>query len=363
MPVKVHQLLAGAETGDAITYNAFELERVLSGMKIPSFIYAPAGNIHPPVKEVIPLSSLERNLEKGDVVYYHFSIGSQASRIYKNLSRVIKIIGYHNITPFSYFLPFSDPLATYLREGREELKTLGGITDAFTADSFYNAGELRKMGFKNIEVIPLCLREAMLSVPPAIPPFFDQGKIHLLFVGRVVPNKRIHALVDMFSCYHRTCNEHSKLIIAGSYEAVPSYFHWLKKKVQKAGLEDAIVFTGKISEESLLGCYQNSDAFVCLSGHEGFCLPLIEAMHFNLPVFALKRAAIGETMGQSGVTFEEDSPAVMAETIHRVLRDDSLKKRITDLQKQRLEHFSHDRFHQNSAGFFKRVLNGVQSNG
>lgn len=358
MPPKVHQLLAGAETGDAITYNAFELKQVLSGMKVSSFIYAPLQNIHPPVKDVCPLSDLENNLEKGDVVYYHFSIGSLSSRIYQNLSHVKKIIGYHNITPFSCFLPFSDPLASYLKEGREELKILGTGTDCFTADSLYNAKELEGSGFQNISVIPLCLRNEIKSVKSVVPSFFLEGKTHLLFVGRVVPNKRIEALINLFSCY-RTCNPVARLIIAGSWEAVPAYYQWLKQRVQRLGLEKDVVFTGKISEQELKGCYQKADAFVCLSGHEGFCLPLIESMYFNLPVFALKRAAVGETLGESGVVFNEDSPEMMAEAIHRILTDKGLKNRITEQQKKRLEYFSHDRFQENSEVFFKRVLNGV----
>ncbi len=361
MPRKVHQLLAGAEIGDAITYNAFELQRVLSAMNVPSFIYAPAQNIHSPVKNVFPLQDLGNNLEKGDTVYYHFSIGSPASEIYRGLSEVTKVIGYHNITPFSYFLPFSDPLASLLKEGREELKTLGAGTDAFTADSLYNAEELKALGFKDIEIIPLCLRKEMRSVKPVSPSFFEQGKTHLLFVGRVVPNKRIHALINMFSRY-KTCNPFSRLVIAGSFEAVPAYYEWLRQGVKRLGLEEDIFFTGKMNEEALLGCYQGADAFVCLSGHEGFCLPLIEAMHFNLPVFALERAAVGETLGESGVVFDEDSPELMAELIHRVLTDKALKTRITENQKKRLEYFSHDSFCHRSEVFFKRVLNGVQAN-
>lgn len=275
MSAKIHQLIAGASNGDAITEFAFSLKKLFSRRNTESFIYAPGLNIlkiHG--KNILHSSLLFKNAARGDILLYHYSIGSEVTEIFKSFS-FKKVLCYHNITPFEYFLPFSDGFASLLKEGREELKTLPSLTDYPVAVSDFNKKELTEMGFKNSQTLPLILDTEYLTTEPdkSVLKEMQKSRHNLLFVGRVVPNKKIEDLIETFA-YYRLLQKDAKLYLVGASDVLPSYFNFLKKMICAFKLEDRIVFTGKVPLKALTAYYKGAQAFLCLSEHEGFCLPL-----------------------------------------------------------------------------------------
>lgn len=110
----------------------------------------------------------------------------------------------------------------------------------------------------------------------------DDGYTNFIFVGRVAPNKKQEDVIRAFYCYKKYCNPKSRLFIVGSYNGMERYYHRLRRYVGALEL-DNVVFTGHIPFAQILAYYHLADLFLCMSDHEGFCVPLVEAMYFNLP--------------------------------------------------------------------------------
>ena len=355
----VHQLIAGAGIGDAITNYALEIQRIFRSTGMNSLLFAPDQHIAPDLKgvKVLGLSEALQNLKEEDILLYHYSIGSSASRVYKETS-CKKLICYHNITPSKYFRNVSQSQALVLDQGREELKTLVPFTSVASAVSDFNRRELVEMGFSNTEVVPLVFPRTYLETKPDVNVLdkYSDGKTNLIFVGRVAPNKRFEDLIKAFNYYHKTEDAHSRLIMVGTYVGNEKYYTYLKCLVSDLQLSGHAVFTGHLKLADLIAYYQVGSAFLCLSEHEGFCLPLLEAMQFQLPVFALKRAAIPETMNRAGVLFDEPDFRVMAEVIHQVLQKPLLREAVLRRQNERLREYNRISLKEAFFSLFNRYL-------
>ena len=336
----IHQLMAGAGGGDAITNYAFELQAAIREEGHESFIFAPEEHLPSEFKgeRIRSLNEFEPALEK-DILLYHYSIGSKAAEVYLK-TKGPRFLCYHNITPEKYFA--YSPYGKELKAGREALKDLTDTCAATISDSDFNRQELASIGFKNNEVLPIKFPRNYLQTEPDqnLMKKFEDGRTNLLFVGRVVPNKRFEDLVRVFYYYHKTVNPDSRLILAGSYTGNENYLNYLRMLINDLGLSGQVFFSGHIRLSELIACYQSAHAFLCLSEHEGFCLPLVEAMQFEVPIFALKRAAVPETMGHSGFLFNEMNPKAIAESIGYVLNTQSLSEKILQNQRLRLKEYS-----------------------
>ena len=173
-------------------------------------------------------------------------------------------------------------------------------------------------------------RRATLSDPPLA---------NLLFVGRLAPNKRHDRLIATFGCYQRHCNPDSRLVIAGGVGGAETYKALLLGDAYVWAARN-VVFTDFMDDANLRACYATASAFVCMSDHEGFCAPLLEAMAWHVPVFAWAAGAVPETLDGAGVLFEKGTPPeTMAETIHRVLSDPALRAAVVKKQDERLARF------------------------
>jgi L-malate glycosyltransferase len=339
----VHQVMAGAGVGDAITNYAFEIRSIFRDLGFSSDLFAPLQNIPREYRqtEVKPVSRLSDQITAEDLLIYHYSIGSSATETYLN-TPARKCLCYHNITPSKYFRFINARQAEMLAQGREELKNLISVTELSLADSNYNRQELLDMGFSKVEVVSLVVASDYLKTKPdpAVLCRFEDDKTNLLFVGRVAPNKRHEDLIKTFYYFKKTLAPSSRLILAGSYMGNEVYYTYLRSLVFDLDLTGSVFFTGHVRLEELVAYYRKAHAFICLSEHEGFCLPLIESMYFQVPVFALDRAAVSETMGESGVLIRENAPLRNAELIGYVLSHPHLKKEIVAAQSARLEHFN-----------------------
>jgi glycosyltransferase involved in cell wall biosynthesis len=346
MTVSVHQFLAGAAPGDAITRYAFYLDRLMRRVGAGGALFAPGGAAWKELENrVLPLKEYARVAAPEDSVIYHYSTSSVATEIFKRASGR-RILCYHNITPARFFLPFSDGYAGLLREGREELASLASSADLSLADSDFNRRELEALGFERTRTLPLPLDGAYLETSPAKSMLrrLRDGAKNWLFVGRLVPNKRFEDLIRVFALYRKEFEPRSRLVLAGDDACVPAYTRFLRARVAEWDLRAAVLFTGRVSLGELIACYRAADAFVCLSRHEGFCLPVLESMALGVPVFALDRAAVSETLGGAGVLLREAPPLETAALVHAVLsrpgRIESLRRR----QRERASFFSEERF-------------------
>ena len=175
------------------------------------------------------------------------------------------------------------------------------------------------------------------SAPPSpvTRALFDDGRTNILFVGRMIPNKRIDDLIRTFAAYQKGFNRESRLILAGDYRGHERYFARLTELVRALRV-DEVVFTGHVEHDELMACYAVSDLFLCLSEHEGFGVPLLEAMVFDLPVIAYDAGAVAETLRGGGILLDDKEPTVVASLVDRVLRDDGLRAAVLRTQDRAL---------------------------
>ena len=272
----------------------------------------------------------------------HLSIGHRINLLFREL-KCRKAIVYHNITPAKYFRLLNQPIARDLEEGRRHLRMLAGVADLNLADSNYNAAELVEEGYVDVKVFPLPINIDSLvrgGIDPKTRSDLGDGARNILFVGRVAPNKKLEDLLNVMYCLTRI-EPKTRLVHVGSEAGTEMYFAMLQAQVNALGLKKSgVKFMCGVPQNVLNACYATADAFLCMSEHEGFCAPLIEAMLHQVPVLSLASAAIPETLGGAGVLFgpPPDFPAI-AETIAEVLRNRALRDQIVARQNKRLDAF------------------------
>ena len=332
----VHQLLAALSYGDAIGNEALAIRAHLRRAGFRSEIFAE--RVHPRmVHEARPLWRYREVSTAETICLYHFSIGSAAGRlIYHAPDRLVAI--YHNITPGEWFLGFHSHLAGLCYHGRRELEVFAPRAALGLGDSEYNRAELEAAGFQPTAVLPIVMDPARRAPAPApvVRRSFADGRTNLLFVGRVIPNKRIDDLIRVFALYQRAVDPRSRLLLVGDYRGHERYYGRLRELVADLRVE-RVVFTGHVAEDDLVAYYEVADLFLCLSEHEGYCVPLVEAMKAGLPVVAYDAGAVRETLRGGGVLLGEKRPEVVAELVARILGDSPLRAAVLDTQSRALE--------------------------
>lgn len=340
----VYQMMPTITFGDGVSNDALAMDVILRKMGIKTGIYAQNIGERLPANTVKNVSHFP-NVLKDDVIIYHFSTGTELNTKVTEYD-CKKIMVYHNITPGEFLLPYNADAANLCNSGRNDLKAVKDGFDHCIGDSEYNCLELKQIGFKcDMDVLPIIIPFADYDKKPddRILKKYGDGKVNLLFTGRIAPNKCQEDVIGSFYFYHKYINQESRLILNGSYEGMEKYYDRLKRYASALGIENDVIFTGKTSFAEVLGFYRVADAFICMSEHEGFCIPLLEAMHFNVPVIAYDSSAVGETLGGGGVLLEEKDPQVTAEWIDMILNNEDLKTKLLKKQKERLEYFSEDK--------------------
>ena len=329
----VHQVLPNLSYGDAISDHARWIRGQLRKAGVASEIFA---------RYVDPRVAAEcRVFSAGcigaeDAILYHHSIGNELT------PQVVahpgpKCLIYHNITPAEFFEPFRPELAQLLREGREDLKLLAGHFPVSVGDSEYNASELQASGFANPGVLPICVDPAKWDFAPD-PVLMDQlqgDTTNLLFVGRLSPQKKQDNLIRIFRRY-LDFDSTARLHLVGGTEPADPYLSHLRRIVDSLGLSGSVNFAGQVNEAELAAYYRTADLFWSMSEHEGFCVPLVEAMWFDIPILAFKSAATPETLGPAGLLFtakqDEEELAALA---YVLVGDQELRQKLLVSQRQR----------------------------
>ncbi len=331
----IHQITAGFAEGDAISQEAVAIREICRKLGCASEIYAPPQCIAPDsTGRAHPLDDFRPSPD--DVVILHYSIASEATDTFLRVPGK-RVMLYHNITPAEFYRPFDSEIAAQLSHAREMLPLVARSADAIWADSEFNASELRTTCGLKAKVFPLIFSPRTLDVPPdpvLMSRFAGEWK-NVLFVGRIAPNKRIEDLIEAFAWFHRNVQPLSRLLIAGSDRSAPAYFGMLRMYALELDL-DAIQFVRFVSPAGLAACYKAAHLFVTASRHEGYCLPLLEAMHMGVPVIAHAVGGVPEAMGCGGIMYESISNKQLGALIAEALCNKELRDETLDSQRQRM---------------------------
>lgn len=335
-PRRIDQLLAGFADGDAISHAALSMQEVFRRWGVTSDIYAVSAHVSPSLRgQCRPLE--EYRAGPADIAIHHYSIGSPALDLFR-VAPGPRILVYHNVTPAEYFDGFDDAIAAQLRHARAELQSVGRDVQAVWAVSEFNARELRSLGLPNVKVFPLLFSKSQIdrTPDPEVLAAFQVKLATVMTCGRIAPNKKVEHLIEAFYWYHKAINPFSRLLVVGSERSCPKYFEMLRMYVGDLDLAN-VCFVGFASPAGLPAYYKSSDLFVSTSEHEGYCLPLLEAMRLGVPVIARATGGMPEAMGGAGVLYEDISPNELAGLMHRVISEEPLRREVLESQRVRMD--------------------------
>lgn len=336
----IHQLTAGFSAGDAISNEARVIRDGFRAEGRASNIYVEARRVLPELRgEVRDLRLASAEIGPDDIALLHLSIGSDANDVFAGL-RCRKAILYHNITPAEYFRGIQEQIARTLARGREQAARLADAAEVVLACSAYNAAELKAWGYHDPKVLPLMLDFRAIRTPPdrATLRKYGDGRTNVLFVGRGAPNKRIEDAIAAFYYVQRSVDPAARFIHVGSYAGTERYQALLYAFLRDLRVRDAELF-GTAPQPTLSALYRTASVFLCMSEHEGFCIPLIEAMAHDVPVIAYAAGAVPETLDGAGILVREKRFDWIAETIGELRRDAALREAVLRKQRERLARY------------------------
>jgi L-malate glycosyltransferase len=353
--IAVHQVLATLGYGDAIGHEVLGIQRVLREAGYESDIFVETADSR--LEDLtVDYRELPDASHPDHILIHHFSIGSRASRIaYALPDRMVLV--YHNITPPEYFIDVHPLLVQQCFLGRRELRLYATRCDLALGDSEYNRRELAAAGFSPTGVLPVIPDFSHLSETPNYMQAgeFDDDWVNLLFVGRIIPNKRVEDVIRWFHAYKRWFNPRTRLLLVGSHAGFERYVAMLHEFIAHIGTSD-VHFLGHVSNEELIAYYEVADVFVCASEHEGFCVPLIESFYMGVPVLAYAASAVPATLDGAGILLTQKEPLKAAAFINELVTDSSLQQRVICTQDAALARLDARDF----AGTLLRFVDEVQ---
>ena len=339
----INQWVPAAHQGDAIGDSARRVRDMLRHAGHESDLFALT--IDDDLRgDVRPFADPAARL--GDVTIFHFALPSPMTQAFATLSGA-RVLQYHNITPAAFFAPYDAGMFRLAALGRTELKTLVGHVDLALGDSDFNRQELEATGFAPTAVMPIAVNtERITGAPrrPALEKILGDGLINILFVGRIVPNKRIEDHIRLAEMYKRYVDSYYRFIFVGRYDALPRYYAQVRALISEFRmLPDRFWFTGPVPDEDLAAFYRWADVYVSLSEHEGFCVPLVEAMAADVPILAYAAGAVPETLGGAGMLFAPKDLEFAAEMLATLVYDRPVRDGVIAGQRCRLADFAPDR--------------------
>lgn len=319
---------------DAVGYDVIHQAGVLAGAGYPVRIFAESWSPATPAHSVDEIPGWLASDE--DILVYHYSVHSP--RILELLRglRCRRVLRYHNVTPPEFVQPYDRAFASALRAGRDLLSAhlAAGISLAI-ADSKENADDLLQAGalpemctvVAPFHRIPELLKgEADVDWMRELGSGPDRKIRNLLSVGRLVPNKGYTHLLRGFAAMP---DSQCRLILVGGHDPrMHVYYRELRAIIEETGIASRVWIAGSVSLAALRAMYRCADLLVTTSEHEGFCLPLIEAMAHGVPIAALGRAAIPETLGDAGLVLDSTEPTYLAAALRKLLSQPELSQKL-----------------------------------
>lgn len=340
--MKIHQIMPGFLYGDAVGNQAARIRTLLREWGFESQVYAQYRDQR---RKDHGVDYQRYRGSPDNILIFHYSIASPVTEFVRQLPDNV-IVYYHNVTPPEFLRCYNPALAVLLEKGRQELTLLKEAPFALAA-SEYNRQEMLDAGFKNVTVLPyfLYFDELLASAEsPAgrqIVENYDDGWANWLFVGRIVPNKRQDDIIWAFNYYHKLVNPRSRLFLVGSEGNAPGYRLELETMIEVLGLEENVHLTGSVGlHEGLGGYYRAATTFLCMSEHEGFCVPLLEAMVFDIPIVAYKATGVPYALGDAGLLYAQKKYHVVGELIDLLSQDEALREQVIKRQQARLVDFA-----------------------
>ena len=330
-------MAAGAAPRDAITNHLFASQELFRSWGIESEIYAT--HIEPTLKDdVRPADLFPKEVRASVPVVVHYSIDSPGFRLAVQHSDA-PLFHYHNITPAQLLWRYAPHIAVECAAGRRRLGEYADVVVGSAADSAYNAGELREAGFADPRSVGI-LRNSVGSTDTSHRAPGD-GPLKLLFVGRGVPNKAQHDLIYALAALLEASQD-VELWLVGAWNTAPLYRRQCGRLATDLGVDDRVMFIDRATQNELRRRYADADLFLCLSDHEGFCVPLLEAMEAGLPIVAYDSSAIPETLGDAGLILPDKTPSLVAEAVMAVALDRGLQEQFASARQERLAYFAPD---------------------
>ncbi len=343
--MKIYQIVTNLSIGDAIGNDILAIDEALSEAGYDCEIMALS--IHERLAGRASNVDFSR-VRPEDLVIFHKATGDAFPRHAAQLPCVKGMI-YHNITPAKFFLPYDDVMAWNLWRGRRQLRELAKIMDFAWGDSSYNCQELEQAGFprEKLAVLPILFGKDVAQVEPdpaTVENLRARKGIRLLFIGRIAPNKKQEDVIKLYYCFLRDVDPDAKLYFVGNWAGFEKYYAKLKGFAADLKLrDDQVVFAGHVTEAEKSAYLACADAFVCMSEHEGFCIPLLEAMRRDVPVIAYASSAVPETLGENGLLFQKKDYAEMARQTGRACRDEAFRQQVLQSQRENLKRFDRER--------------------
>jgi glycosyltransferase involved in cell wall biosynthesis len=286
--------------------------------------------------DTLPAPDYEARARPGDVVVYQFATASSMAPWLAGRRETL-VVNYHNITPPELLQPWDQYLALGQARALGDLEVLAARTALAVADSAYNEAHLREAGFAATAVVPPSAAlgpEVTTAERPAAPRRRTEGA-RWLAVGRVAPNKAVEHAITALAVTRRHADPAATLRIIGR-PVTDAYERALRRQVAELGLTEAVTFTGYASDATVADSYAWADVLVVTSEHEGFCVPVVEAMAAGLPVVAFDQGAVPEVLGGAGILVTTRDPYALSRAIGDLLADPTEHRRVVEAGRGRM---------------------------
>jgi glycosyltransferase involved in cell wall biosynthesis len=285
-----------------------------------------------------PFGDYADQAERGDVLVYQFATASAMARWLISRPEPL-VVNYHNVTPPEFYAPWNNTMARHQLRAQQELRELAPKAVLGLAVSTFNEAELREAGFRRTAVVPPA---AVLPDEGGAGPQAPQAEAgagstgaRWICVGRMAPNKAIEDAVMGLLVTRAHLDQEATLLVVGR-PVVPAYTDALHRYVDELGLRAAVTFAGALSDATLSAALRRADALVVASRHEGFGVPVIEAMTAGVPVVANRAGALPEVVGDAGLLVDATDPYALAAAADRVRREHALRRSLHDAAVSRL---------------------------
>lgn len=354
--MKVHQILVTLAYGDGVGNDVMAIYEILKKHGYEADIYAQNIDGRITCEDVHEFKEMPE-LAEDDLILYHLSIGTELNEQFPEW-KGRKIIVYHNITPPQWFEGLDENGIRLCTTGLLQTRELAKYAKYCFADSEFNKQDLISMGYQcPIDVLPIIIPFEDYDKEPdkEVLEKYKDEYINVLFAGRISPNKKQEDVIRAFAEYQKNYNEKSRLFLVGAYAKESPYYQAVRKSVERTGVQN-VIFTGHIPFAQILSYFHAADLFLCMSEHEGFCIPLLEAMHFELPVLAYAGTAVPYTLGGSGILFDEKDYGKIAAAMDKVVKDSEYRRQIIRKQNERLKDFQYEKIEKDFIAMIERFL-------
>lgn len=337
----VHQILPSLHVADASGTHTLRAREALRRAGYVSEIFVE--HVDPPLaSQAHHIDQLDAHGGPGTALLYQLSVGSAV--VDRLLARSEPLlVDYHNLTPASFFWEWAPDWLDAVALGWRQLHRLAPRALHAMADSAFNEADLVSAGYRSTSVVPPLVDVGVAGAAGSWPRRRWQGHgARWLFVGKLLPHKGAHRLVQAFAAYREAYDPEAHLVLVGG-APIAAYRDAVVAYADDLGVGRSVSLAGAVSDEALARRYATADVLVCLSAHEGFCFPLVEAMAHGLPVVAARAGAVGDTLDGAGILLRSPRPSQVAAAVHRVLTDADLRGRLAARGRARLADFAAER--------------------